>query len=70
MPYPGTAVVPSCEERIRTAHKGCFCVRNGSVTPRKAGFAMQTQVILLDRWSVEDATKFKPLAGALVGALA
>ena len=35
------------EERLRTAQKGCFCVRNGSVTPRQEGFAKQTQVRLL-----------------------
>ena len=45
-------------------------MRNGSVTPRKSGSAKQTQVLLLGRWFFEDVTKFKPLLGALVGALA
>ena len=54
--YLGTAVVYtawySCsavlyEERLRTAQKGCFYVRNGSVMPREEGFAKQTQVMLL-----------------------
>jgi hypothetical protein len=30
-------------ERLR---KGCFCVRNGSATPREEGFVKQTQVML------------------------
>ena len=43
------------EERLRgTAQKGCFCVRNGSATPREEGFAKQTQVMLLGRWCAED----------------
>ena len=45
-------------------------MRNGSVTPREDGSAKQTQVLLLGRWSAEDVTKFEPLPGALVGALA
>jgi hypothetical protein len=31
-----------------------FCVRNGSITPRKEGFAKQPQVMLLGGWSIED----------------
>ena len=43
------------EERLRgTAQKGCFCVRNGSVTPREEGFTKQTQVMLLGGWCAED----------------
>ena len=34
--------------------KAVFCVRNGSVTPRKEGFAKQPQVMLLGGWSTED----------------
>ena len=45
-------------------------MRNGSVTPRDEGSAKQTQVLLLGRWSADDVTKFEPLVGALVGALA
>ena len=45
-------------------------MRNGSITPRDEGSAKQTQVLLLGRWSSEDVTKFEPLSGALVGALA
>ena len=45
-----------CEERLRTAQKGCFCVRNGSVTPREEGFAKQTQVMLFGGWTVDDMT--------------
>ena len=37
----------------RTAQKGCFCVRNGSVTPREEGFTKQTQVMLLGGWCAE-----------------
>ena len=35
------------EERLQTAQKGCCCMRNGSVAPRKEGFAKRTQVMLL-----------------------
>ena len=45
-----------CEERLRTAQNGCFCVRNGSVTPREEGLAKQTQVKLLGGWSADDVT--------------
>jgi hypothetical protein len=31
-------------------------VRNGSVTPRKEGFAKQTQVILFEKWSTDAVT--------------
>ena len=44
------------EERLRTAQKGCFCVRNGSVTPRQEGFAKQKQGRLLGGWSSDDVT--------------
>jgi hypothetical protein len=43
-----------CEERLRTAQKGCFCVRNGSVTPREEGLAKQMQIRLLGGWSADD----------------
>jgi hypothetical protein len=43
-----TPVVLFCmrngSERLK---KGCFYVRNGSLTPREEGFAKQTQVMLL-----------------------
>jgi hypothetical protein len=39
---------------IRNGSKRLFCVRNGSVTPREVGFAKQTQVMLLEGWSVDD----------------
>ena len=42
------------EERLRTAQEGCFCVRNGAVTPREESFAKQTQVMLIGGWSVDD----------------
>ena len=45
-------------------------MRNGSVAPKEDGSAKQTQILLLGRWSAEDVTEFKPLLGALVGALA
>ena len=41
-------------ERLKTAQNGYSCVRNGSVMPRKAGFAKQTQVMLLVGWSADD----------------
>jgi hypothetical protein len=44
------------EERFRTVQKGCFCVRNGSITPSKEGFAKKTQVIILGGWSAVDVT--------------
>ena len=31
-------------------------MRNGSVTPRKEGFAKQTQVILFEKWSTDAVT--------------
>jgi hypothetical protein len=31
-----------------------FCVKNGSATRREEGFAKQTQVMLLGKWSAED----------------
>ena len=40
-------------ERLRTSQKGCFCVRNGSVTPREEGLAKQTQVRLLGGCHIE-----------------
>ena len=40
-------------ERLK---KGCFFVRNGSVTPREEGFAKQTQVMLLGGWFADDVT--------------
>ena len=43
-------------ERLKTAQKGCFCVRNGSVTPREEGLAKQTQVRLLGGRSAYDVT--------------
>ena len=43
-------------ERLKTAQKGCFCVRNGSATPREEGLAKQTQVRLLGGWSADDVT--------------
>jgi len=42
------------EERLKTVQKGCFCVRNGSVTPREEGFTKQTQVVLLGGWCAKD----------------
>jgi hypothetical protein len=36
------------------AQKGCFCVSNGPVTPKKEGFAKQTQVMLLWKWFSDD----------------
>ena len=32
----------------------CFCVRNGSVTPREEGSAKQTQVMLLGGWFADN----------------
>ena len=36
--------------------KAVFCVRNGSVMPRKEGFAKHTPVMLLEGWSTDDVT--------------
>jgi hypothetical protein len=41
------------------AQKGCFCVRNGSLTPREEGFAKQTHVMLLGGWCAEDVAYAK-----------
>jgi hypothetical protein len=50
----GVSIALFCEERLRTAQKGCFCVRNGSVTLGEESFAKQTQVMLLGRWFAQD----------------
>jgi hypothetical protein len=36
--------------------KGCFCVRNGSVTPTKEKFVKQMQITLLGGWFADDTT--------------
>jgi hypothetical protein len=38
----------------QTAQKGCFCVRNGLVTPSEESFAKQTQVMLFEGRSAYD----------------
>ena len=53
MDHAAASTALSYEERLRTAQKGCFCVRNGSVTPREEGFTKQTQVMLLGGWCAE-----------------
>ena len=44
------------EERLNTAQKGRFCVREGSVTPKEEGFAQQTQIMLPRGLSGDDVT--------------
>jgi hypothetical protein len=39
---------------VTPAQKGCFCVSNGSVTPREEGFTKQTQVMRLGGWLYDD----------------
>jgi hypothetical protein len=42
--------------KAQTAQKGCFCVRNGLVTPSEEGFAKQTQVMHFEGWPADDVT--------------
>jgi hypothetical protein len=40
----------------QSGSKGCFCVRNGSVTPREEGFAKQSLGMLLGEWFSDGVT--------------